>query len=381
MADRLLIVSHTPHHRRDDEIVGWAPTIRELDQLAGRFARVRHVACLYPGDAPTSAIPYRASNIELVPVPPAGGDGLRGKLGVLRVGPHYARTIHRELLDADMVHVRAPANIAIVAMAMLWFRRAPRMRWFKYAGNWSPRDHDHATYALQRWWLSRAGHGGIVTVNGRWPNQPAFVREFRNPSLDNHDLDRGKRAAERKVLRAPFRLVFVGALNEDKGTGRALRILATLRSRGVDARLDVLGDGPDRARFEALARELQLTSFTRFLGWQPPAVVHAAYEDAHFLVLPSATEGWPKVLSEGMAFGVVPLAGDVSGIRGQLADLQIGAALPVHDVAGFADAIAAYVEAPTRWATESARAIEAAPLFSFQRYLSAVDELVAELSE
>src|SRR5690606_15478468 len=114
-------------------------------------------------------------------------------------------------------------------------------------------------------------------------------------------------------------------------------------------------------------------------GWQTPAGVHAAYEPAHVLLLPSATEGWPKVLSEGMAYGVVPIAFDVSGIRQQLEELGTGRALPSLSPERFADEVASYVADPARWKTESMRAVEAAPLFSYQHYERRVDELIAEL--
>src|SRR3569623_1743370 len=120
-----------PHHHSDGAVVGWAPTVRALDRLATRFAHERHVACLHPCEAPESAIPYSARNFALVPVPPSGAEGLLGKLDVLRTSPTYIRTILRELRDADMVHVRAPAHIALMAMLVLSARKHPGARWFK----------------------------------------------------------------------------------------------------------------------------------------------------------------------------------------------------------------------------------------------------------
>ncbi len=52
----LAIVSHTPHHRTADGLVGWGPTVTELDHLATRFDRVTHVAPVHDGPAPASAL-------------------------------------------------------------------------------------------------------------------------------------------------------------------------------------------------------------------------------------------------------------------------------------------------------------------------------------
>lgn len=70
---RLLIVSHTAHFRSGDRVVGWGPTVRELDYLAALFDEVVHVAVGYPDAAPASALPYAAGNVRVRLVAPAGG--------------------------------------------------------------------------------------------------------------------------------------------------------------------------------------------------------------------------------------------------------------------------------------------------------------------
>jgi glycosyltransferase involved in cell wall biosynthesis len=377
---RLLIISAMPHHTRNGRVVGWGPTVKELDHLATRFESVRHIACLSQDTAPGSAIPYSADNIELVPVPPAGGSGLLGKLDVLRSAPLYLRTILRELPRADMVHVRAPANIALIAMILLALRRAPHPRWFKYAGNWRPNDHESPSYAIQRWWLERGLPRGIVTVNGTWDGQPAWVRTFYNPSLEPEDIARGRNVSAAKTMSSPIRLLFVGRVESAKGANRAIEIVARLAGRGIAAHLELIGDGEQRVEFEELARTRGVHASVTFSGWQPPPTVHAAYERAHVLLLPTkASEGWPKVLSEGMAYGVVPVAGAVSSIPQYLRQMRTGAACAPDDVDAFVSAIARYQSNPTLWKDESQRAVEATRWFSFDHYLSDLDRLLGDL--
>ena len=55
---RLLIVSHTPHYHAAGRLVGWGPTVRELDYLSELFDEVVHVAPVYGEAAPGSALPY-----------------------------------------------------------------------------------------------------------------------------------------------------------------------------------------------------------------------------------------------------------------------------------------------------------------------------------
>ncbi|HLL25861.1 MAG TPA: glycosyltransferase [Kofleriaceae bacterium] len=377
---RLLVISHTPHHRRDGQIVGWAPTLRELDQLATRCSRIRHIACMHAEPAPAGYIPYTAANIELVPVPPSGGEGFFGKLHALRTSPTYIATILRELRHADMVHVRAPANIALLALGVLALKKQPAPRWIKYAGNWQPDVVESPSYILQRWFLRKPWHRGVVTVNGEWPAQERWVRTFYNPSLQEADLARGRAAASAKQLTSPLRMVYVGRIETPKGAGRAIEILGRLHARGIDATLELIGDGDERAAFERRAAELGVAERARFAGWQSPTEVYAAFARAHVQLLPTAaSEGWPKVMSEGMAYGVVPVAGAVSSIPQYIARFATGAALHPDDIDGFVGVLAGYVADPAAWARASANAVAATRWFTFRQYLSSIDTLLADL--
>ncbi len=375
---RLLIISHTSHHSANGRIVGWGPTVRELDYLAELFAEVVHVAVGYPGPAPASSLPYSAPNIRVRLVAPAGGDSLRDKLGILAVYPAYARVIREEMACADAVHVRCPANISLLALWLLGQTREPPYRWVKYAGNWRPEEGDPRSYALQRRWLGDNRHRGVVTVNGQWPGQPPHVRSFHNPSLTEAEAVEGAALAAAKSMRSPVEILFVGRLDEEKGVGRVLRMARALQDRGMDFRLRLLGDGPDRPRYEAWAHDNRLDSVT-FVGWVPRNEMTRYYADSHFILLPSrASEGWPKVLSEAMAHGVVPVASTVSSVPQILGATGAGIALPVDDTDGMVEAIADYAADPARWATASRAGVAAARHFTYRAYQNAVAGLFAD---
>jgi glycosyltransferase involved in cell wall biosynthesis len=282
--------------------------------------------------------------------------------------------IRQELATADAVHVRCPANISLLALLMLAFSRRPSLRWIKYAGNWRPYDGEPRTYAFQRYWLLKGWTRGVVTINGRWPNQPAHLLTFDNPSLTDEELAQGRSAAAEKTLSAPVQLLFVGALNEAKGTGRVLEIARQLQVEGLSFELHLLGDGPERPRYEAWAREHALQPVI-FHGWLPRHELAAYYAAAHFVLLPSITEGWPKVLSEAMAFGAVPLASAVASIPQVLEETRAGMAFPYDDTEGFVRAIAGFVHDPARWLRASHAGVSAAPRFTYSSYRRAVAAL------
>lgn len=374
---RLLIVSHTPHYRRQGEVVGWGATIRELDHLATLFDTVVHIAPLYDEAAPASAMAYQSHRIRLHSVRPAGGERLADKLAIPFRYPGYAKAILGEAREADVIHVRAPANISMLALVLLVFLRHPKTRWAKYAGNWQPTEAEPWTYWFQRWWLARGFHRGLVTVNGCWASQPLFVRSFLNPCLTKPEVEEGAEAAGAKKLTQPLRLLFVGRLESAKGAGVCLEIVARLQSAGIVANLDLIGDGDERGQFERRATELGIAARVRFHGGLPRASLGSFYSPAHFILLPSVcSEGWPKVLSEAMAYGAVPISTTVSSIPQFFQTFSTGAAIDGPDADLFARAIQDYLREPVRWEKHSQNALKAASRFSYGNYLQAVRTLL-----
>lgn len=371
---RLLIVSHTAHYQTRNHVVGWGPTVRELDYLAELFDEVVHVAVGYPEPAPASALPYTAANIRVRTVAPAGGESLRDKAGILVTYPAYARVIRDEMSRADAVHVRCPANISLLALWLLQRVKEPAYRWVKYAGNWQPDGEEPWSYGLQRRWLTENRHRGVVTVNGQWPTQPAHIHSFYNPCLTEIETAEGSAVAATKKPALPVELLFVGELNEGKGVGRVLQVAQALQARGIPFRLRLLGDGPDRPRYEAWVRANNLGGVS-FMGWIPRKEIAVYYAVAHFILLPSKSEGWPKVLSEAMAYGVVPVAAAVSSIPQILAATGAGVALPVDDIEGMAGAIAHFVDDPAAWSAAGRAGVAAAQRFTYRSYQAAVAAL------
>jgi phosphatidylinositol alpha-1,6-mannosyltransferase len=365
----LTVVSDTPYYLSADREVGWGPNVRELDQLASLFDEVRHVAPLYDEPAPASALASRRPDrVTLHPVAPAGGRTLRAKFEVLAHYPAWRRAIRQEVAGADLVHVRCPSNISLLALALFSpMRRRPPL-WLKYGGNWRPAASEPWTYRLQRRLLRHGLPGARVTVNGDWPDEPAHVLAFRNPTLTPEELTRGREAAE-KVLGDPARLLFVGRLDRGKGANRAIEIVATLCARGRAVHLDVVGDGRELGAMQRAAAAHGIEEAVSFHGWLPRPALEAWYADAHLLLLPSDSEGFPKVLSEAMAFGVVPIAGAVSSIPQALAELGTGRTVPPADVAAFADAVEAYLDDPEAWSLASRNGVEGADVFAYDGFL------------
>lgn len=350
--------------------------MREIDYLANLFEEVVHIAPLYNELPPDSALPYLSEKVKVVPVNPAGGDSWCGKMSVLKQMPAYLLTIYKEIHNVEVIHVRCPANISLMAIVLLAFLRHPKYRWVKYAGNWQPNGREAWSYTFQRWWLNRGLHRGVVTVNGRWSRQPKHVYSFLNPCLTFEEVESARTVASGKELSPPYNLLFVGRVESAKGVGRLLKITKELHEQGIPIRVDIVGDGPERKEFEAWTRENGLSSFVTFHGWMPKPALADFYARAHFLVFPSScSEGWPKVLSEAMAYGAVPIAGAVSSIPQILSETGAGLSFPPDDIHAFVQAILDYIDNPKLWQVASQAGVKAAPLFTYEHYLEAVKQM------
>jgi glycosyltransferase involved in cell wall biosynthesis len=127
--------------------------------------------------------------------------------------------------------------------------------------------------------------------------------------------------------RAEVRLLYVGRLVRTKGARDAIRALALAGE--LPARLDVVGDGFDRAACEALTADLGLTGRVFFHGWLPRAQVAKFYQAADVFVFPSYREPGGNVTMEAMAHGLPLVVSDLGG-PGHVVDGSCG--IRVHPV-------------------------------------------------
>jgi glycosyltransferase involved in cell wall biosynthesis len=372
---KLLIISHTPHFSVNETIVGWGSTVREIDRLADLFEEVVHLAPLYPGDPSLNDIAYTRENVRFLPVQPAGGRRSIDKFGILLRLPSWIRKIRRAVREAEAIHVRCPAGISLVALGVIFSQVKDKPVWVKYAGDWNPKSKPTLSYRIQRSILRKARRNVIVTVNGQWPDQHEHIVSFRNPSLTSREYQQARKTAVEKRLSFPIQLLFVGRLDRSKGVDRLLKVATKLKETGLDYRLSLVGNSPERETFEQFVTEQGLSEFVTFAGWQPITAVQKYYRAAHLFVFPSTSEGWPKVLSEAMAHGVVPIASAISCIPQELDNIGCGKTVAQDDILGFTQTIQFYIENPDIWKAESLIAAEAGKSYTYQAYLHAVSNL------
>ena len=123
--------------------------------------------------------------------------------------------------------------------------------------------------------------------------------------------------------------ISVARLSAEKDFPTLLNAVALVIRDVPDFRLQLVGDGPERARLEQLARELNIADHVDFLGERKD--VPALLSQAGFFVTASLTEGISLTLLEAMAVGLPVIATSVGG-NSEIVDApHTGRLIPVGD--------------------------------------------------
>lgn len=129
-------------------------------------------------------------------------------------------------------------------------------------------------------------------------------------ALDLKSLTQGQRSANAEQQN----IICVGRLSSEKGHYGLLSALAAVRAKGIDAKLTLVGDGPEGAKLKAMAAELLPEDAVVFAGRLDERATLAAVAQADLLVLPSFMEGLPVVLMEAMALGTPVISSRIAGV-------------------------------------------------------------------
>ena len=129
--------------------------------------------------------------------------------------------------------------------------------------------------------------------------------------LIENRVDIPERLPEKRVD-VPLQLLYVGRGTEEKRVRLVGKIAAACARNGMPVEVTLVGDA-------AGAVDTADRDFCRFTGEISDRVLIARqYGRAHILLVTSSREGFPMVIMEAMAHGVVPISTDVGGISRHL---------------------------------------------------------------
>lgn len=143
-------------------------------------------------------------------------------------------------------------------------------------------------------------------------------------------------------------LLYVGRMSyDDKRVDRLIHIWHKIYRKMPDWELVLVGDGDERTHLEALVAKLRLERVV-FVGYHND--VRRFYNDSLILCLTSNYEGWPLVLTEAQANGVIPIAFDcTAGVREILGPTGVnGVLIPSFSKKRYAKELLALLQNPQK---------------------------------
>jgi glycosyltransferase involved in cell wall biosynthesis len=265
-------------------------------------------------------------------------------IGHVGLAVHVARIV-RDMGPVDRLHAHFVDRAAVVALVAGRLLDLP----------WSATAHANDIYVRPVLLPEKLTGATFVATCTRYNE-----RHLRSVAPDAairciyHGLDlRGYEPRTAEGRARPL-LLSVAQLKEKKGLGYLLDACRALTDRGVDVDVEIVGEGPLRARLEAQADALGLTDRVRFLGALPHDEVVARYAEATAFVLPCVTasdgdrDGIPNVILEAMAMGLPVVSTRHSGIPEAVEDGETGLLVEPGDTDALADALATLLADPER---------------------------------
>jgi glycosyltransferase involved in cell wall biosynthesis len=228
-----------------------------------------------------------------------------------------------------------------------------------------------ARFALSRSDLLRA-----VSADGRrqlkriTPDAPAFLF----PAWTDIDIFQkaGRLRAAKWMPKNPY-ILYCGLIGRPKGVHHLVHSFARIAQYFLQVQLIIAGRVENDSYMDELKSSIAQANLTEripFRGEAPQAEVAEWMAEASMFVLPSLSEGLPRVALEAMATGTPVIASRVGGIPELIQDGETGFLIPPGDEDALADRMRRLLENPkeARETGERARAA-AGRFFSTESYI------------
>ncbi|MFN7044500.1 MAG: glycosyltransferase family 4 protein [Flavobacterium sp.] len=318
---KLLVISSAPVVEIDGKSHLYAPYEKEMQLWAKHADEIQFCCPVWREDKKLLIAPISFKVDGIVELQEFDITSFFNKLKAIPFAFVALVKTYRAMKQADHIHLRCPGNIALLAcLVQVLFPNKKKTA--KYAGNWDPNSQQPWSYRLQKWILSNTflTRNMQVLVYGEWEGSSKNIKPFFTATYSESEIQNSEFRIQNELsLRAKSRtnetlihFLFVGTLSPGKQPLYAIQLVEALYRQGKNVLLDLYGEGVLRTDLERYIAENKLETLIVLKGNQTKETLLKAYQSHHFLILPSKSEGWPKVVAEAMFWGCVPIASAVS---------------------------------------------------------------------
>jgi len=326
---RFCIVTHVVHKFHQGSYYGYAPYIREMNIWNNYADEVIIVAPLVFSAPSSIDAPYNFQNIKFVKVPEFNLIGYFSLLQIFWKVPYILIILFCTVLKSNHIHLRTPGNMGLLGtFVQILFPNKKKTA--KYAGNWDWKSVQPWSYRVQQRILRNTflTRNIQVLVYGDW-NETENIRPFFTASYSEIDIIQTPPRLFSSEF--PVKLLFVGSLSQGKRPMISLNVLKKLNEEKIPCEINLYGDGKERKALENYIIQNNLGSIAFLHGNVSAELVKESYQNSHFLIFISQSEGWPKVVAESMFWGCLPLTTAVScvpemighGMRGDIVEPSV----------------------------------------------------------
>ncbi len=276
-----------------------------------------------------------------------------------------------ELERPTLIHAHSPALNGVAALQAGRRHRLPVV--YEMRASWEDAAVDHGTTregslryrssrALETWVLRRAD---AVTTICEGLRQDILVRDIpagrvtvipNAVDVEQFPLIEGVDSELRRQLglEGAFVLGFLGSFYAYEGLDLLVQALPMIRAQVPNARLLLVGGGPEEQRLEAQVERLGLQEYCRMVGRVPHGEVHRYYGLADLLVYPRRSIRLTETVTplkplEAMAQGRLLIASNVGGHRELIRDGETGFLFEPDSPDALAAAVVKVLGAHDRW--------------------------------
>lgn len=321
------IITHVHHGCHKNSFYAYSPYVREMNIWSKHVDKLIIVAPLNLGDKTLIDESYENSNIDFKKVNAFNFLTISSLLNTLMQLPKISFTIYKAMKQSDHIHLRCPGNMGLLGCFIQLFFPSKK-KTAKYAGNWDLKAKQPLSYRVQKWILNNTflTRNMTVLVYGEWEKSSKNIKSFFTASY--HEAD--KKDVVNKDLNSTINFVFVGSLTAGKNPLYAIQLVEKLKIMNFNVSLSIYGTGLEYEKLDDYIQKNNLSSLINLLGNRNRDEIKWAYQNSHFVLLPSKSEGWPKVLAEGMFWKCLPIATKVSCVPNMLDNGERGILLTMN---------------------------------------------------
>jgi len=285
------------------------PVLREVSAFSHLFNKIYWLGYDQGKNPPLNSHFIESPSIKVTLLPPSGGKNILSKVRIIFLLPLYLFYIGKTIVHSDIIHTRGPSIPALLALLISLF--FPRKKfWHKYAGSWENTPYAFS-YKLNRK-LLQFNLPGIVFVSQKSPTDPHRIVQVPNPSFTLNEMKENIKSGELKQFDGEISICYVGRYDSAKGVNSFINAIQMFSKNDYIDTFHFAGFNREQVQNKISTSNLKMN--LEIHGVLNRNALNRLYRECHFIILPSETEGFPKVIIEAASFGCIPIIPKISSI-------------------------------------------------------------------